>query len=386
MNVNKILKSLAVFFEKKQNSVFSYDVEKQKKYIKKLGNPKNNFERSYFQYKCQMKLKGSIFAFVLNIISLPLILFYLIIYFRNNEMILKERRDLVFLRNGLPENVLPKSLISIYHNIENEPKDGFIITKQDIQFIRKIILKYPLSWHFILKCLIKVGTYSFIIKKYSPDVIAVCAEYSFTSSLLTTYCNEKNIKHINVMHGEKLYFMRDSFFKFNSCYVWDEHYKKLFISMCADKNQFVIEIPPSLKFSESYIKNEKYDYTYYLGAESEEVLNIIANHLLILHKRKKRISIRPHPRYSNVDIVKKIFTFVNVEDTKKISIEQSLLQTDTAISLYSTVLNQALYNSIPIVIDDISNPQSFKKLNDLDYICLYKKHKLFSEVLKDIEL
>ena len=248
MNVNKILKSLAVFFEKKQNSVFSYDVEKQKKYIKKLGNPKNNFERSYFQYKCQMKLKGSIFAFVLNIISLPLILFYLIIYFRNNEMILKERRDLVFLRNGLPENVLPKSLISIYHNIENEPKDGFIITKQDIQFIRKIILKYPLSWHFILKCLIKVGTYSFIIKKYSPDVIAVCAEYSFTSSLLTTYCNEKNIKHINVMHGEKLYFMRDSFFKFNSCYVWDEHYKKLFISMCADKNQFVIEIPPSLKF------------------------------------------------------------------------------------------------------------------------------------------
>ena len=386
MGMNDMLRKMAVLLERRQDALFSYDVSKQKKYIAKLGNPRDEIERSYFQYKCQMQFNGKGITFLLNLVSFPVAILYWFKYGKKVQVNRLEHKNLVFFRDGKPENILPKSLKKRYKAIESNPVEGTLLTAKDKKFIKGIICRYPLSWHFILKCLIKVGTYSFIIKKYSPDVIAVCAEYSFTSSLLTTYCNEKNIKHINVMHGEKLYFMRDSFFKFNSCYVWDEHYKKLFISMCADKNQFVIEIPPSLKFSESYIKNEKYDYTYYLGAESEEVLNIIANHLLILHKRKKRISIRPHPRYSNVDIVKKIFTFVNVEDTKKISIEQSLLQTDTAISLYSTVLNQALYNSIPIVIDDISNPQSFKKLNDLDYICLYKKHKLFSEVLKDIEL
>ena len=101
-----------------------------------------------------------------------------------------------------------------------------------------------------------------------------------------------------------------------------------------------------------------------------------------LYKNGKRISIRPHPRYSNMDLVKKIFDFANVEDTKKISIEQSLLQSGAAISLYSTVLNQALCNSIPIIIDNMSNPENFNKLKELGYVCLYKEHRLLSEVLE----
>ena len=101
-----------------------------------------------------------------------------------------------------------------------------------------------------------------------------------------------------------------------------------------------------------------------------------------LYKSGNKISIRPHPRYSNMDIVKKIFTFADVEDTTQISIEQSLLQSGAAISLYSTVLNQALCNSIPIIIDNMSNPENFNKLKELGYVCLYKKHRLLSEVLE----
>ena len=86
---------------------------------------------------------------------------------------------------------------------------------------------------------------------------------------------------------------------------------------------------------------------------------------------------------ANMDIVKKVFAFANVEDTTKISIEQSLLQSGAAISLYSTVLNQALCNSIPIIIDDMSNPENFNKLKELGYVCLYKEHKLLSEVVEE---
>ena len=69
-------------------------------------------------------------------------------------------------------------------------------------------------------------------------------------------------------------------------------------------------------------------------------------------------------------LLKKIFTFADVEDTTQTSIEQSLLQSGAAISLYSTVLNQALCNSIPIIIDNMSNPENFNKLKELGYVCL----------------
>ena len=181
---------------------------------------------------------------------------------------------------------------------------------------------------------------------------------------------------------KKMYYMRDSFFKFDECYIWDEYYGKILASMKADKNQFVVEVPASLKFDGELIRTQKYDYTYYLGAESEEVLKEISKILEQLYKSGNKISIRPHPRYSNMDIVKKIFTFADVEDTTQTSIEQSLLQSGAAISLYSTVLNQALCNSIPIIIDNMSNPENFNKLKELGYVCLYKEHRLLSEVLE----
>ncbi|EJP18709.1 hypothetical protein HMPREF1140_2485 [Lachnoanaerobaculum sp. ICM7] len=382
MSMNDMLRKMAVLLERRQDALFSYDVDKQRKYIEKLGNPRDEIERSYFQYKCQMQFNGKGITFLLNLISFPVAIIYWFKYGKKGQVNQMEPKSLVFFRDGKPENILPKSLKNKYDTIESNPVEGTLLTEKDKKFIKKIIYRYPFSWQFILKCLIKIGRYSFAIEEYSPKAIAVCAEYSFTSSVLTAYCKQRNIKHIDVMHGEKMYYMRDSFFKFDECYIWDEYYGKVLTSMKADRNQFVVEVPASLKFDEELPRIQKYDYTYYLGAESEDVLKKIAKILEKLYKNGKRISIRPHPRYSNMELVKKIFAFANVEDTKKISIEQSLLQSGAAISLYSTVLNQALYNSIPIVIDNMSNPENFAKLKELGYVCLYKEYELLSNVMR----
>lgn len=383
MGMNDMLRKMAVLLERKQDALFSYDVGKQKKYITKLGNPRDEIERSYFQYKCQMQFNGKGITFLLNLVSFLVAILYWFKYKKKIQVNQLEQKNLVFFRDGKPENILPNSLKKRYKDIEYNPIEGALLTGKDKKFIREIICRYPFSWQFILKCLIKIGRYSFVIEEYSPEAIVVCAEYSFTSSALTAYCKRKNIKHIDVMHGEKMYYMRDSFFKFDECYIWDEYYKKVLVSMKADKSQFVVEVPDSLKFDGELIRTQKYDYTYYLGAESEEVLKKISKILEQLYKSGKKISIRPHPRYSNIDFVKKIFAFANVEDIEKISIEQSLLQPGAAISLYSTVLNQALYNSIPIIIDNVSNPENFNKLKKLGYICLYKEHRLLSEVVEE---
>lgn len=377
-----MLRKMAVLLERKQDALFSYDVRKQKEYIAKLGNPRDEIERSYFQYKCQMRFNGKTITFMLNVISFPVAILYWFKYGRITHVHQLEHKNLVFFRDGKPENILPKSLKIRYKVVEFNPVEGTLLTASDKKFIKEIIYRYPLSWHFILKCLIKIGRYSFSIEEYSPEAIAVCAEYSFTSSALTAYCKQRNIRHIDVMHGEKMYYMRDSFFKFDECYIWDEYYGKILAAMKADENQFVVEIPASLKFDGESIRTQKYDYTYYLGAESEDVLKKISKILELLYESGKKISIRPHPRYSNIDLVKKTFAFANVEDTAKISIEQSLLQSGAAISLYSTVLNQALCNSIPIIIDNMSNSENFNKLKELGYVCLYKEHRLLSEVLE----
>lgn len=383
MEMNNILRKIAVFLERKQDSLFSYDVNKQKKYIAKLGNPRDQIERSYFQYRCQMQLNGKAITAILNLISFPLVIVYFIKYGRKTEVHNSKQKKVIFFRDGKPENILPKSLKEKYKKVEYNPDEGMILTKKDKEFIKRIIYRYPFSWQFILKCMIKLGKYSFAIKKYSPTVVVVCAEYSFTSSVLTYYCNQRNIMHINVMHGEKLYYMRDSFFEFNECYIWDKYYENIFLSLKAARKQFIIEAPTSLQFDRELIKSNLYDYTYYLGAESEKVLRLISVILKQLCNSGNKISVRPHPRYSNIKLVKEIFSFANIEDTKKISIEQSLLQTNAAISLYSTVLNQALCNSIPIIIDNVSDPKKFNKLNELGYVCLYKKHKLLSNILED---
>ena len=66
---------------------------------------------------------------------------------------------------------------------------------------------------FSLKVTIKVAGYSFMITKYQSKAIVVHNEYSFTSSILTAYCETRNVLHINVMHGEKMYYIRDSYFR-----------------------------------------------------------------------------------------------------------------------------------------------------------------------------
>lgn len=383
LDMNTILRKVAILFERKENALFSYDIEKQKAYMKKKRMPRDEIERSYFQYKCQMKLKGTISAFCLNVFSFPLMLVYLLKGEKNVDCSKKCNVDAIFYRDGKPENILPNSLRKRYSIIEMNPVESFCLDRQDRAYIKKLVKRYPLSFHFILKCIIKIGKYSYAINKYVPDAIIVCAEYSFTSSVLTDYCRKKNIKHIDVMHGEKLFYMRDSFFEFDECYVWDVYYKNLLLSMYAAKEQFIVETPDSLKLDKN-IKNKKiYDYTYYLGAEDEKTLKKIANELKVIQDKGKYISVRPHPRYSNKRIIREMFSFANIEDEKNITIEESLLQTRNAISLYSTVLNQAICNSISIIIDDISNPKYYKKLKELKYICLAREHELLSQILKD---
>lgn len=380
MSILQIMNKLADKLAKSNNGVFNVPVAYQKEYLNTLKTPKNDFDRSYNQYLCQMRLNSRWVSLGLNIVSIPMILFYLVKPNNSNAGISCKKN--VFFCDGKPNNIIPKELsilLGDYITI-NEKKEA--LQKSDFAFFLEILRKHPFSFHFLLKCLLKIRFYSFQIQKYHPDIIVVCNEYSFTSSVMTEYCNRNGIQHINVMHGEKLFYMRDSFFHFNRCYVWDQVYAELFVALRADKEQFVIATPESFDFSKFDQIEIKYDYTYYLGYESGDTLQKIIFAMKTLRRKNYYVNIRPHPRYTDLNELRMYCGGdIDIENTHAVLIEESIMRSRSVISAYSTVLNQAYHNGRNVVIDDYSQPENYNKLFDLGYVMLEVKHEVLSEIL-----
>ncbi|MDT2761849.1 hypothetical protein [Aerococcus urinaeequi] len=378
--INRIIK----YFGKANTNLFSISYLEQQEFMKRLGTPLNSPERSYFQYKCQMYKYPFHLKVILNIISLFAIFFFMIKSIWNMKLMKSycEKVDAIFIRQGVTKSIIPLSLLRDVKNLlEVNMNESFSLSLYDIRYFGiKCVINYWYSPYFCMKCLLKIGSYSHSIHKYNPKMIITHNEYSFTSSMLTDYCRSLNIKHINVMHGEKLFNIRDAFVEFDKFYVWDEYYVDLFQQLEADVTQFEIE-PPAKLSSENKKDCCLYHVTYYLGDEDIVELNKIRKDLLKLNIPPNEICIRFHPRYTSEKDVIKIFNSFVIENPLDVSIIESLSRTKYVASLYSTVLFQAYLAGKQIIINDISNNDKFVKLKELKYIMLEKPHMRLSELI-----
>lgn len=374
----RVKKILTKFISYNLN-VFSESYDNQLKYIDKITDIKSDFDRSYYQYKCQCRYMNWIIMILLNIVSLPLMIFFLL---KCNANIKRYKSsDAIIFLDGKSFEIVPESILKSYkkyHIINDDTSimNGFL-SSNDRKFFFEIVRYVPFQFYFLLKCLLHIRKYSYYINTFAPECLIVCTEYSFTSSIITLYCERNGVKHINVMHGEKLFFMRDSFFRYTKCYVWDFEYVNLFVDLKAYSPQFIVEVPPLLKNHSANVK-KVIDYTYYLGGEKRnDIVKIVA----VLKKLSEKyvVALRPHPRYTDIKIEN---SSLIVEDNELISIDESVSRCKNVISLYSTVLNQAYNLGIPIVIDDVTQSCKYEKLRKLRYIMLKKQHKLLSEVIK----
>ena len=257
-----------------------------------------------------------------------------------------------------------------------------LLRKEDLALLSTLRRRYPTAFYFRFKCMAKLAMYRYQYELYHPKALIVDEEISYTTSFLTEYCHRLGVEHINVMHGEKLYYIRDSFFCFDRCYVWDECYRRLFFDLRAEPTQFRVEIPPSMQPWEKPSTPPEVDLTYYLQEEPTEQRMQIAAALHTLQARGMVIAVRPHPLYCD-DTLLEIFSGFALEMPGNCSIEQSILRTKCAVSLYSTVLLQASINGVAVVIDDLTAPERFAQLKSLRYIMLDKPHGLLSALLQE---
>lgn len=364
-----------------KNPLFNLSVAKQKTYLNKFSKPKDNFERSYNQYLCQKKGLSFFNNTAMNLGCFFLYFYYF--YFKKNDQINtnNEKYNALFISSPSNYSCIPESLFDEFKTIKQKENKGFYLTKSDKALIKILAKKHRLSFFFLTKCLLKVAMYSKNIAQHNPEAIIVTSEYSFTSSVLTQYCNNNNIIHIDIMHGEKLFFIRDSFFNFDRCYVWDQHFVDLFNQLRAKDNQYIIEIPPSQEKWKAISIKQDIDFTYYLGDESKELLLEINKNLIKLQSNGYKIAIRPHPVYSPLEFINEKFIDFEIEDSS-IDIQHSILRTKAVISLYSTVNRQAYNNNVKYVIDDISDPEHYNQMRDLQYYFIKEKHSVLSDFIK----
>ncbi len=368
--LNKINNNLLSYSLKDRIGFF----EKEMKFINSLNKPKDLFERSYFQYKAQKFIIGNYKFIILNIFLFPLVfivIFLWIFKFFFPIYKIKKTKNKILTDIAIPETI-PNELIK---NKKQTPFiNKFSISKTEILFISKLTKRYWNEPYFLLKNIAKILIYSKNIKLVKPSEIIVQNEYSFTSSILTEFCRTYKILHINVMHGEKLLLIRDSFFEYDKCYVWNKHYKNIFIELKANPKQFIIKMPEDFcKYSnEGKSKNKK---KYYLNG-SETLKDI-----LIIKNKIPNIIFRPHPIYSKTELLTK--NKINFEAPLDNSINNSISESKIVCAKYSTVLFQAWLMGTKVIIDDLTDNKLFMELKERKYFLLTQNVQLLSDFRLD---
>ncbi len=364
----------------------SLGYQEQYDYLHSLPEPKNDIERSYNQYLCQVFSCENRFSFFLkNAISIVMLPFYHSRKYRLKIIKTEIENPLVYIAVNNKFDMLPDDIYYSEELIGVMFGDGFYLDAEDFAYLEKIRKAYPYSYYFVYKVLLKIGLYSSIIKMYNPSEIIVNDETSFTSSILTNYCETKGVKHVNVMHGEKIYWIRDAFFRFTKCYVWSEYHSELFRSMRAIESKYVIFLPPAMRFDVLKVKlddREIVDYKFYLSYETQQTLEMFKKVVDEFEQKGKKCMLRPHPVYTNLKLLKKTFPEEIIEDTKEVEIKQSILTTRNVVAIYSTVLRQAYYAGVRVIVDDCTNVAKYREMKDLKFWLYEVEHALLSEELK----
>lgn len=359
-------------------------VERERAFLKSLPEPKDDYQRSYLQYCCQNFYKKTYVVLFLNIVAWliqPFALLFLLakgVFVNQQSVSFDAVSDLEDFKEVIPQEVKGRYTLDFAHWFS-----ACSLSRKDLFVVWHLWKKYPFSGFFNLKCMLKLSYYSHMIRAYRPKAIVTHNEFAFTSSISTHFCEHWGVKHINVMHGEKLFYIRDSFFRFTQMYIWNEYYRDLFLSLRAASSQFVVSVPQSLHIEEGKYQSEEVyaDFKYYLQIYTADQIASIVSSMEKLKRKGYSVKYRPHPRYSNIALLENVVSKSEIEYPREVSILSSVDNSKYAVGSFTTVLNQAAASGKTVVLDDVTYVQQYLSLEQRGYIfsaCSLSSHKLSS--------
>lgn len=374
-----------------KNSLVERNIAIEKYYISqlhkknqaKLKEPNSYLLRSFLQYKCQMYIISRSIRIAFNLIS-PLLILIFVPYTLLYACFLKPQvfeENLAVINGDVDNHLVPISLQEQYQLIKCHQNFRFRLDLLDLIWILKTCNRYLLHPYFLFKLSVKVAQYSYLIACFHPKAIVTTSEYSFCSSALTRFCEDRGVQHVNIMHGEKGFNIRDSFFQFSRCYVWEDYYVGLFEQLKADESQFIVERPPKHQKIIALGKTSiplKNTIKFYWGSEyNSNELSFISEHLKRIKKIGFHITVRYHPLHEKA-FYQEIYPFVSdfkIEDPRQVTLYDSLQETEYAAGTYSTVLYEAYLMNRKLIINDFDYPS----LLALSCISVHLPHNKLSE-------
>jgi len=389
--LKELLKVIYLWFLNDKSFLVGRNIIDDKHYIeqlyeknqKALKDSDNYLLRSFLQYKCQMHNISCGKAIALSLISPFLMITFipyalLCSYFSKTQAF---EEKLAIINGGINDDLIPVSLHEQYQLVKCKDNYRFVLDFQGLIWIIRIIDRYLFHPYFIFKLTVKVAQYSYLLSYYCPKAIITTSEYSFCSSALTCFCVDRNVQHFNIMHGEKGFDIRDSFFKFSRCYVWEDYYVGLFEALKADMNQFIVEHSSKQQKLIALGKNLmplKNTIKFYWASEyNHDELIFISEHLKRIKTMGFNIIIRYHPLHKYV-FYKKIYPFFGdfeVEDPKQLSLYNSLLETEYVFGTYTTVLYEGYLMNRKLIISDFN----YLYLLEKKFISIRLPHSRLSE-------
>ncbi|MFH0841778.1 MAG: hypothetical protein V1903_04065, partial [Bacteroidota bacterium] len=365
-------------------------------YIDSLKYPENDTTRTFNRYLCRMyyfplyyKFLANVSSVIAHFLSIPIIL-------RKSgySTYTKAKKEingavLIKAKNVDYVDILPKDIEISYGKISiiNRPgRNNWLLTNDAKVMLLNAIKTHPLYFHLNQLIFRELCVYSFIIEYYAPKAIIVYVnERNVVAPMISDLCEKRGIDFVTFMHGDYQLQLLHAYMRFTRFYVWDDHYANMFINdlRCAP-DQFILYKPDKLKgICKPRESDGSYEYfaTYYFGAETITRIQKVAEAFDIMKKRGKKLKIRPHPRRSNIPALYEAFSEYFIEDTKLVSLSESVENSLYIIALNSTVLSEAYYSGKKIVIDDISDVEKFTNLVNRKFILLNKPHILFSDLL-----
>lgn len=87
------------------------------------------------------------------------------------------------------------------------------------------LLLYP---HLLANFVQMQGQIRTLLARHSPEAVLSSIERSPHASLLTAYLRRRNVRHLNIMHGEHFFGAHNAFCEFDSMLVWSEYFADLY--------------------------------------------------------------------------------------------------------------------------------------------------------------
>lgn len=380
-------------------------LDDQEKMISSMPTPKDDMDRSYYNYLCCSSSTNSFSKVFLNVCGIAVIPAIFLVYLINLLLCNKKPcSGALFIscknRIGMEyryEDRFPNELKKEFKKIKTLKLDSFpgvlngVIGFPVLKVWLPFVLRHPFAGYINFRALLNLANFYRLVYIYEPEaIINFRAELNSMSSIITLMCENEGVEYINFMHGEVMTNISSAFVRFSRFYIWDDHYKEVFRWSKSPMDQFRTYLPAMYDHKSDTDKSDKeYFITYMFCGDEKGHMDFNAETICRVFKQLDqkgyKCKVRPHPRWSDMNQLHKVFdgSGIEIEIPEKVSVTESIYSSEYIAGTFSSVLTEAYYMKKTVVIDDISDKELISTLKRRKYFLLNKEHILLSKLLEE---